>query len=64
MLVWNSRHYGQQSATAKVSNEVREKNSVSEMPRRKRTIGQRRRTESYGNATYEVSQRRGVIERE
>ena len=29
-----------------------------------RTTGQRRRTESYGNATYEVSQIKGVIERE
>ena len=28
-----------------------------------RTAEQRRRTESYGNATYEVSQRQGVIER-
>ena len=28
---------GQQSASAKVGNEVRERNSVSEVPRRKRT---------------------------
>ena len=32
--------------------------------KKQRTTGQRRRTESYGNATYEVSQRKGVIERE
>ena len=36
------------------------------MPRRKeqRSAGHRRRTESYWNATYEVSQRKGVLERE
>ena len=57
---------GRQSATAMFGNDVREKSSVSEVARRKeqRTAGQRRRTESYGNATYKVSQRKGVIKRE
>ena len=52
---------GRQSAAIKVGNEVGRKNSVSEVPRREkkqRTTGQRRRTESYGNATYKVSQRK------
>ena len=71
--MWKSRHYSvdnalllRQCATAKVGNDVREKNSVKEVPRRKKqsTTGHRRRTESYANVTYEVSQRKGVIERE
>ena len=50
---------GQQSATAKVGNKVRENSSVNKVQRRKRTkeAGQRRRTESYGNVNYEVSQK-------
>ena len=49
-----------------VGNEVREKRSVVryEGGKEQRTARQRRRTESYGNATCEVSQRKGVIEKE
>ena len=60
---------GRQSTTAKVGNEVREKRSVSDLThcqggKEQRTTGQRRRTESYGNAIYNVSKhKRGYRKR-
>ena len=57
---------GQQSATATVGNEVREKSSLSEMPRRKITKDSWTKEENRKlRECYAVSsQRKGVIERD